>query len=197
MGVQVVGINQLASGVSGNLYIDDVWVVAGASLPSGTVTLTNPDFTSDISGWLAEVYGGASSGSGTWSWDGSNVGGHIGVLSGYQSAGQKGQLTQNVNLPYGSDDALCSVWVYSGAGAMGDTQKVYLYLYSLNSSGGMIVVSGNAILQPGGWAQGVWRELKFGYPPLTGYNAVQIVGINRPAKPTQYIYFDSVEVKQD
>jgi hypothetical protein len=80
---------------------------------------------------------------------------------------------------------------------MGDTQKVYLYLYSLNSSGGMIVVSGNAILQPGGWAQGVWRELQFGYPPLTGYSSVQLVGINRPLKPTQYIYFDTVSVKQD
>jgi hypothetical protein len=197
MGVQVVGINKPkeVSGVPGNLYIDDVWVVAGASQPSGTVTLTNPDFTTDTSGWGLEVYGGAPSGSGTWSWDGSNVGGHIGVLSGYQSAGQKGQLTQNVDLPYGSDDALCSVWVYSGAGSMSGTQKVYLYLYSLSNN--TIVVSGNAILQPGGWAQGVWRELQFGYPPLTGYNSVQLVGINKPPNPTQYIYFDTVSVKQD
>ncbi|MCX7919418.1 MAG: hypothetical protein N3A72_07385 [bacterium] len=200
MGVQVVGINPAGSGVSGNLYIDDVWVTPGAPQPSGTVSLVNAEFTSNINNWLLEPYGdagGAGPGAGTWGWVGSQAG-RNGILAGEQSAGQKGKLTQNIDLPHGTHDALCSLWVYSGATSMSDTQKVYLYLYSLNSSNGTTVIeSGNAILQPGKWNQGGWRELKFGYAPYTGYNAVQIVGINPTGKPTQYIYFDSVSIQQD
>ncbi|MCX7918676.1 MAG: hypothetical protein N3A72_03505 [bacterium] len=199
LSVQLVGINPPATGLTSNLYLDEVWVVAGAPQPTGTVTLTNAGFTSDISGWLVEPYGDANPtpGAGSWSWL-SNLDGRTGILSGYQSAGQKGKLTQAVDFPHGTNDVIGSLWVYSGAGTINDTQKVYLYIYSLNTtSGSVIIESGNAILQPGKWAQGVWRELKFGYKPLTGYHSVQIVGINRPGKPTLFIYVDSVDVKQD
>lgn len=192
LGVQVVGINPITTG---DLYIDEVWVTAGASLPSGTVTLTNPDFTSDISGWLTEIYGDGT-GTGTWTWV-SNQDGCSGVMSGTQSAGQKAKHSQIVNLPFAGRDALGSVWVYSSAGSMNDTQKVYLYIYSYDNSGySTIQETGNAILQPGKWTPGQWTQLQFGYTPLTAYNVVQLVGINPIGNPYQAIYFDDVEIKQ-
>jgi PKD repeat protein len=196
LGVQVVGINQVATGVTGRLYIDDIWVTAGAPQPTGAVTINNANFDSNISNWLVERYADGT-GSGTWSWL-SNVNGRTGIAQGSQAGGEKGKLSQVANLPFAQHDAIGSLWVYSGAGAMANTQKVYLYIYSYDNSGySNIQESGNAILQPGKWAQGTWRELKFGYSPLTNYNYIQMVGINKPGQPTQSIYFDAVSVKQD
>jgi hypothetical protein len=196
LGVQVVGIAPLGTGVvGGNLYIDDVFVNAGASQPTGNVTITNANFDSNITGWTLELYADGYS-TGTWDWTTTTDGNGICYAS--QTSGEKGKLSQVANLPYAQHDAIGSLWVYSGAAAMANTQKVYLYIYSYaNSSYANIQESGNVILQPGKWAQGVWRELKFGYSPLTNYNYVQFVGINKTGQPPQSIYFDSVSVKQD
>jgi hypothetical protein len=197
LGVQVVGINPGNSGANGNLYIDNVWVVAGAPQPSGTVTLINPDFNSNITdGWMEDLYGGALAGKGTWDWWGSDVVGRSGLMRGSQTVGQKAQHTQYVDLPYKGYDALCSVWVYSGATLPIYTQKVYLYVFSLDGSNN-IIESANAILQPGQWDPGGWRELKFGFIPLTKHNAVQLVGINKQGSGTELIYFDTVSLQQD
>lgn len=196
LGVQVVAINPITTGLRGSLYVDNIIVTAGASLPTGNVTIANSSFSSNIANWTLEVYGDGY-GTGTWGWL-NNYAGHTGLCYATQTSGQKGKISQTVSLPHAQLDATGSLWVYSGAAAKGNTQKVYLYLYSYNNiSYGSIVESGNAILEPGKWTPGVWRELKFGYAPLTNYNVVQIVGINKPGQPTQAIYFDSVTVKQD
>ncbi|MCX7919604.1 MAG: hypothetical protein N3A72_08380, partial [bacterium] len=82
------------------------------------------------------------------------------------------------------------------ATVLGQTQKVYLYLYSYDSGYTKIIESGNAILQPGKWVPGQWRQVQVGYRPLTPYNAVQLVAINPSGNPYQAIYFDAVELKQ-
>jgi hypothetical protein len=196
LGVQVVAINPITTGASGSLYVDNVIVTAGATLPSGNVTISNANFNSNISNWTVEVYGDGYS-AGTWGWLNAYTG-HTGICYATQTSGEKGKISQTVNLPYAQHDATGSIWVYSGSPTKAVTQKVYLYIYSYdNSSYSSIVESGNAILQPGKWTPGVWRELKFGYAPKTNYNVVQIVGINKVGQTTQAIYFDNVVVKQD
>jgi hypothetical protein len=194
-GVQVVGINPSSSGVTGSLYIDDIWVTAGAAQPTASMPINNASFSSSTSGWTFQVYGDATTG-GTWSWV-SSLGGYSGVLKGTQAGREKGQISQLFAFPNDENNALGSVWVYSGASSQANTQKIYLYLYCEDGSYTKIIESGNAILQPGKWTPGVWTQLQFGYIPFTPYNAVQLVGINPSGKPTQSIYFDAVEVKQD
>ncbi|MFB3896731.1 MAG: hypothetical protein ACE14V_10560 [bacterium] len=196
LSVQVVAINPITTGLRGSLYIDNVVVTAGAAQPTGSTAVKNTGFTSNISNWTLEVYGDGY-GTGTWGWL-NNYASHTGLCYATQTSGQKGKISQTVNLPYAQHDVIGSLWVYSGATAKGNIQKIYLYIYSYNNSSyDAIVESGNAILEPGKWTPGVWRELKFGYSPLTNYNVVQIVGINKAGQPTQAIYFDSVSVKQD
>jgi hypothetical protein len=194
-GVQVVGINPSSSGVTGSLYIDDIWVTAGAAQPTASMPINNANFSSSTSGWTFQVYGDATTG-GTWSWV-SSLGGYSGVLKGTQAGREKGQISQLFAFPNNEHNALGSVWVYSGASTATNTQKIYLYIYSQDAGYTKIIESGNAILQPGKWTPGVWTQLQFGYIPFTPYNAVQLVGINPSGKPTQSIYFDAVEVKQD
>ena len=196
LGVQIVGINHQANGIdNARLYIDDVIVYDGVSQSTGIVALTNPNFDTDTSGWVLENYADAI-GPGIWYWL-SYLPGHSGVLQGTQVAGEKGKMSQFANVPYAEHDAIGSVWVYSDAISLSDTQKVYLYLYSYDSGYNNIVESGNAILQPGKWTPGVWRQLQFGYTPWSAFNAVQLVGINPLGRPTQSIYFDEVLIKQD
>lgn len=195
MAVQLVSINPGNSNTYGSLYIDDIWVTPGAELPTKTITIKNPDFNTDTSDWQYQVYADGS-GLGTWSWI-STLSPRTGILQGMQSGGEKGKLSQKLILPYLQQDATGSVWVYSGAGTNGYTQKVYLYIYSYdNSAYNNIVESGNAILQPGKWIVGSWRQLKFAYVPYTAYNAIQLVSINPSGRPVEYIYFDTVEIKQ-
>jgi RHS repeat-associated protein len=195
LGVQVVGINPSSSGVTGGFYLDDVWVYAGGPQPTKTIALANPSFTSNTSGWMLQVYGD-STGTGTWSWASSGSW-HTGVLKGVQIGGQKAQESQSFSFANNENQALGSVWVYSGATSKSNTQKVYLYLYSTDTVPGKIIESGNAILQPGKWTPGIWQQVQFGYTPFTINNTVQLVAINPSGKPTQSIYFDTVEVKQD
>jgi hypothetical protein len=195
MAVQLVSINLGSSGTNGSLYVDDIWVTPGASQPTGTITINNADFNSDTSGWMFQVYADGT-GPGTWSWMNS-LDNRNGIIQGIQSGGEKGKLSQKANLPFAQHDATGSVWVYSGAGSNSNTQKVYLYIYSYNNSSfSNIIESGNAIFQPGKWTAGVWRQLRFGYAPYTAYNAIQLVAINPTGRSTQYIYFDTVEIKQ-
>ncbi|MFB3896733.1 MAG: hypothetical protein ACE14V_10570 [bacterium] len=195
MSVQLVSINPGDSGTYGSLYVDDIWVTPGVAEPIGTITIKNPSFDTDTSGWTLQVYADGTS-PGIWTWL-SNLNARSGVLLGFQSGGEKGKLSQPVNLFYTQQDAVCSVWVYSGAASSSLTQKIYLYIYSYSNSGySYIVESGNAILQPGNWPAGVWRKLQFAYAPYTSYNSVQLVGINPAGRSAQSIYFDGVEIKQ-
>jgi hypothetical protein len=192
-GVQVVGINPTTSGITGSLYLDDIWVTAGASILTTKKTITNPSFASGTTGWMIEVYGNGT-GPGTWSAL-SSWSGYTAVLKSSQLGGEKGQASQVYS---GSTSKTCgSVWVYSSATSMSNTQKVYLYIYSYDSTYGKIVESGNAILQPGKWTPGQWRQLQFEYIPFSTKNAIQIVAINPAGKPTQSIYFDEVALNQD
>ncbi|MFB3897712.1 MAG: hypothetical protein ACE14V_15580 [bacterium] len=189
LGVQVVGINMGYSGVTGSLYIDDVWVYAGAEIPTGTVTLTNSDFDSGTTGWLIQPYGDAST-AGTWS-------GWSNLLLGTQTGGEKGKISQMFNFASSGTNAGASVLVLSNASTIANTQKVYLYVYSYDSGYSKVVESANAIFQAGKWVPGVWHELQLGFIPLTGYNAVQIVGINPIGSPNQSLYFDEVIVETE
>ncbi|MDI6785013.1 MAG: hypothetical protein QME64_13085, partial [bacterium] len=195
LAVQVVGINPGSSGVTGSLYVDDILVLSGAAQSTTSVTLTNPSFNTNTAGWFFQPYGDAST-AGTWSWV-SSLSGRSGLLRGTQSAGQKGKISQLFSSSTALGNMQGSVWVYSSASSMTNTQKVYLYVYSYDSGYTKIIESGNAILQPGKWTPGQWQQIRFGYTPFTKYNAVQLVGINPSGKPSQSIYFDSVEVKQD
>jgi len=195
LSVQVVGINPVTSGVTGNIYFDEVWVYAGAPQPVTNLTLTNPNFDTDTAGWIFQLYADGT-GPGTWSWL-SNWAAHSGVLQGYQLGGEKGKASQLLNVPNAGHDALVSVWVYSGAGSASVSQKVYLYLYSYDSTTTKVIESGNVILASGRWNPGEWRLHQFVCKPLTTYNAAQIVGINPAGRPTQSIYFDEVVIKQD
>ncbi|MFB3896732.1 MAG: carbohydrate binding domain-containing protein [bacterium] len=198
IGVQVVAINPITTAVSGSLYIDNVFITAGASQPTGIVGINNASFDSTIGGWVLESYADATAtGAGTWDWV-SFYQGQNGVCYASQTSGQKGKMSEGANVTYAQHDAIGTIWVYSDATLQANTQKVYLYIYSYDNSGySNIQESGNAILQPGKWTQGVWRPLKFGYSPLTNYNIIQFVGINPVGKPSQSIYFDEVSVKQD
>jgi hypothetical protein len=194
LGVQVVGINPGTSGVTGSLYVDDIQVLAGSAQPTTTLAITNPSFSSNIAGWLFQPYGDATA-LGTWSWV-SSLSGRSGLLQGTQSGGEKGKGSQPFSSSTALSNMLGSVWVYSSATTATNTQKIYLYIYSYDSSG-TIIESGNAILQSGKWTPGQWQQLQFGYTPYSRYNAVQLVGINPSGKPTQSLYFDTVELKQD
>jgi parallel beta-helix repeat protein len=200
LGVQVVAINPGSSGVSGSLYIDNVWVYPGSpwvtrSYGATQIPIVNGSFDTSAAGWMVEVYGNGS-GTGTWSWDTGWLG-KSGVFKVVQSGGQKGQASQLFNFPSEERNASASVWVYSSATSSGNTQKVYLYLYSFDSSYATVIESGNAILQPGMWTPNQWREVKFGYTPISSNNAVQIVAINQSGKPSANIYFDDIAVNQD
>jgi PKD repeat protein len=195
LSVQVVGINPATSGVNGSIYFDEVWVYAGAPQPITNLTIINPNFDTNTAGWMFEKYADGT-GPGTWSWLANQVG-HSGVLQGYQNGGEKGKASQLLNVPNVGHDALVSVWVYSGAGAVNLSQKVYLYLYSYDASYAKVIESGNVILGSGRWTPNEWRLLQFTCKPSTIYNAAQIVGINPAGRPTQSIYFDTVSVKQD
>jgi hypothetical protein len=192
LGVQVVGINPTNSSVTGSLYIDDIWVYTSAPQTTTPIILNNSSFSAGTVGWMYQIYGNAT-GAGTWSGL-SSWSSHTAVLKGTQAGGEKGKASQLYSAS--TSNTLGSVWVYSGATSINNTQKVYLYLYSYNSSYTTIIESGNAILQPGKWTPGQWRQLQFGYTPFTQYNAVQLVGINPTGNPNQAIYFDAVEVKQ-
>ncbi|MFB3896963.1 MAG: SBBP repeat-containing protein, partial [bacterium] len=56
LGIQVVGINPASTSITGSIYIDDVWVYAGAAEPTETVTLSNPSFDSGTTDWLVQNY---------------------------------------------------------------------------------------------------------------------------------------------
>ena len=195
LGVQVVGINPASSGVSGSLYIDYIWVYDGAPEPATPVVINNSSFDAGTTGWLVAIYGDGT-GTGTWS-QLSTWFGHNGVLRVNQAGGEKAKLSELFGFANSVNPASGSVWVYSGASGVSQSQKVYLYLYNYDSSFNQIIESGNAILQPGKWSPGEWRNLQFVYPPLTRYNAVQVVGINPLGNPMEPIYFDTVAVKQD
>jgi uncharacterized protein YdeI (BOF family) len=200
LGIQVVGINPTTSKITGNIYFDDVWVYPAPPqvercYGATPVSLINQSFDTNTTGWLVELYGDGT-GIGTWSWV-SSWSGRSGIIKGTQSGGQKAKVSQLYNSPSATKNAMASVWVYSGATTQSNTQKVYLYLYSYDSGYKKILESGNGILYTGQWTPGQWRELKFGYTPMSAYNAVQVVAINITGKPTQSIYFDSVAVDQD
>ncbi|MDI6783949.1 MAG: hypothetical protein QME64_07630 [bacterium] len=193
LAVQVVGINSASSGVTGGFYVDEIWVTSGAVQPTTPISLTNGSFDSGTTGWLVETYADGV-GSGTWT-PLSTWWGHTAVLFGTQTSGEKAKISQLFNLP-SINTALASVWVYSGATTTNQTQKVYLYVYSYDNGTTKIIESGNAILQPGKWTPNQWRQVQFGYTPLTQFNAVQVVGINPVGRPNESIFFDEVVIKQ-
>ena len=193
LSIQVVGINPGSSGVTGGFYVDEIWVTTGAIQPTTPISLTNGSFDSGITGWLVETYADGV-GPGTWT-PLSTWWGHTGVFFGTQTSGEKAKISQLFNFPSG-DTALASVWVYSGATTTNQTQKVYLYVYSYDNSVTKIIESGNAILQLGKWNPNQWRQVQFGYTPLTQSNAVQVVGINPVGRPNESIFFDEVVIKQ-
>jgi hypothetical protein len=192
LGVQLVGINPTTSGITSSLYLDDIWVYAGAQNLTTKKTITNPSFASGTTGWPIEVYADGT-GPGTWSAL-SSWSGHTAVLRSVQLGGQKGKASQLYSAS--TSKTLGSIWVYSSATSMSNTQKIYLYIYSYDSSYTKIVESGNAILQSGKWTPGTWRQLQFEYIPSSTKNAVQFVGINPSGKPTGTLYFDEVELMQ-
>jgi hypothetical protein len=200
LGVQVVGINPSSSGVWGSLYIDDIFVYPAPPqvercYGATAIPLTNASFDTAIAGWYIEIYGDGT-GAGNWSWL-SIWADRIGILHGSQTSGQKAKVSQLFSFPNAGKNASASVWVYSSATTQNNTQKVYLYLYSYASGSTKIMESGNGILYAGQWTPGEWRQIKFGYTPMSKFNAVQVVGINPSGNPTQSIYFDEVAVDQD
>ncbi|MDI6783626.1 MAG: hypothetical protein QME64_05960, partial [bacterium] len=201
LGIQVVAINPTSSAVTGSMYIDDVYIYPAAPevykcRGVNSVGIANRGFYDGLNSWIIEPYGDATA-SGTWDIYNDGWDNHWQLLRGTQAAGQKGKISQLIDLSYvqgiGQKNAAAAVWVYSGATAQNNSQKVYLYLYSLNSTGTKVIESGNAILQPGKWTPQQWIQLRFGYTPMTGYNSIQLVSINPSGKPTQSIYFDDVE----
>jgi uncharacterized lipoprotein YddW (UPF0748 family) len=194
LAVQFVGINPVNSGLIEKLYLDYLWVYEGAPIPAGSVVVNNSSFDAGTTGWMVSIY---ADGTGIGSWSSvTSWSGHTGVLKGIQAGGEKTKFSQLFAFATVTSPVSGSVWVYSGAGNQNYSQKTYLYLYCYDSSYNQIIESGNAILQPGKWAVGEWRELKFGYIPLTKTNAVQVVGINPVGNPSETIYFDAVNVIQ-
>ncbi|MFB3895066.1 MAG: SBBP repeat-containing protein [bacterium] len=186
LGVQVVAINPTNSNATGSLYLDDIWVYAATPQGTTPILLTNPSFDTGTVGWMYAIYADGT-GPGIWSeWSG--------FLIGSQAGGEKGRVSQIYSSS--TSNSLGSVWIYSGATAANNTQKIYLYIYSYDSEYTTIIGSGNAILQPGKWIPGEWRQLQFEYTPFTVYNAVQLVSINPIGNPYQAIYFDEVVIKQ-
>ncbi|MFB3897804.1 MAG: hypothetical protein ACE14V_16055 [bacterium] len=198
LGVQVVGINPTSSGVTANIYFDDIEVERMA--PNGyggstSVSIVNPTFTSDTDSWLVQVYADGT-GPGTWSWA-TGWYGRTGLLKATQNGGQKGKASQVCSAPAANKNAVASVWVYSAATSNSNTQKVYLYFYSYDGAYTKVMESGNGILQAGKWTKGEWQKIWFGYTPMTKYNAVQVVAIDPAGRPTQSIYFDSISISQE
>jgi hypothetical protein len=186
VGVQLVAINQGSSGVSGQLYADYIWVSAGA--PKPTTVIFSDTFGSGTAGWFFQIYGDATS-AGVWSNVTSNL-----IIT--QTGGQKGQASYLFGFPSTGHSVLASVWVYSTASSMNNTQKVYLYVFDNGSTFTPVIASGNAILQPRKWTPGQWRQLQFGYIPVSIYNSVQLVGINPAGNSLAGLYFDTLEIKQ-
>ncbi|MDI6784613.1 MAG: PKD domain-containing protein, partial [bacterium] len=188
LAVQLVAINKSYSGITGCLCVDYIRVYPGASQPLTIVTT----FTfEDTTGWVLEPYGDAAF-AGVWTWVYSNL-----ILS--QDSGMKGKASQNCILKPG-EPALISAWVYSDASTIDKAQKVYLYCYDNTSGYTQIIDSGNVILQPKKWTPEQWHQLQFVYIPVSEYNTVQLVGINRnPADDGLWeaLYFDEVQVKQE
>ncbi|MFB3897898.1 MAG: SBBP repeat-containing protein, partial [bacterium] len=116
LSVQVVSINPTNSGVTGSLWIDDIWVTPGGPQSATTINLTNPSFDEGTVGWIYDIY---ADGIGTGVWSGWN-----GLLLGTQAGGEKCKISQVYSVF--PNQTLGSVWVYSGATSMLDTQKVYL-----------------------------------------------------------------------
>jgi hypothetical protein len=193
LGVQLVSINPTTSGVTGHLYLDYIRVTPGVSHVTSAVVLNNSSFDAGTTGWMLQLYAGGS-GIGSWS-QVSSLSGHTGLVRGTQTGGQKAKLSQLYSAD--TDPTLATVWVYSSATSKSNTQKVYLYVYSYDSAFGKVIESGNGILQAGKWNPGQWRQIQFGYTPLTEYNAVQVVGINPIGNPSESIYFDAVDLKQE
>jgi hypothetical protein len=199
VGLQVVGINNSSSGTIGNMYIDDILVYAASAdfdrpLGKMNIPISNADFDSNISDWMVQVYADGT-GPGVWSWL-NNVAGHNGVIQCNQAGGERGKVSQLFNLPVAKKTVTAKIWVYSDARNKDYTQKVYLYLYSYDSTYKKIIENGNAILQAGQWTPGVWRELKLGCIPFTTYNSIQFVSINPNGNASSSIYFDNIEVLQ-
>ncbi|MFB3895552.1 MAG: hypothetical protein ACE14V_04540 [bacterium] len=190
---QVVGINNLGTGVTGSLYVDYLLVDTGFTESTTPVILNNASFDAGLAGWTLQSYADATA-PGTWSAV-TGLAGHTGIVQGSQNSGEKGKLSQLYSAPTSRTDA--TAWVYSAAVSMLDTQKVYLYVYSYDSMFSKVIGSGNAIFQPGRWIPGQWQQLQFGYKPITEFNAVQVVGINPAGKPIDSIYFDEVQLKQE
>lgn len=190
LAVQVVGINICGVGTIAHLWMDDIWVYTGVSKATMQLGLNNPSFSSGTGWWNYQVYADGA-GPGIWSIC-STWYGYRGVLEGLQAGGDKGKISQLYSAP--TENTIASVWVFSGASTMNTTQKVYLYIYSYDSGYTKIIESGNATLQAGKWAPGEWRQLQFGYLPLTEYNAVQVVAINPTGNPEQAIYIDNIEL---
>jgi hypothetical protein len=193
LAVQVVGINNSGVGIIAHLWMDDIWVYASAPKATFQLPLNNPSFSSGTGYWEYQVYADGT-GPGIWSLCSSWYG-YRRVLEGLQAGGEKGKVSQLYSASIKT--TLASVWVYSSASTINSTQKVYLYVYSFDSGYTKIMESGNAVLQPGKWIPGEWRQLQFGYIPLTNYNAVQIVAINPTGNPSQSIYFDNIELLVD
>ncbi|MDI6784884.1 MAG: hypothetical protein QME64_12430, partial [bacterium] len=153
LAVQVVSINNSRSQVTSGFYADEIWVYAGVASATTTVTIANAGFDAGTTGWLVQIYGDGT-GAGSWS-------GWSGLLLGTQSGGEKAKVSQLFSFTGSGIDAIASVKVLSGATTLNNSQKVYLYIYSCDSGYTKIIESSNAILQPGKWTPGVWRDLKF------------------------------------
>jgi hypothetical protein len=188
LGVQVVVINPQDTGVSGSVYLNDIWVYEGAPYVRSSISLSNPSFDDGTTGWILEPYSNASY-AGYWTGDWS-------VLALTQDGGMKGKASQLFHLSSAMKPVSVSAWVYSDATTVNETQKVYASLYAYDSGYTKIIESGNAILQPGKWTPNEWHQIQFEFIPSTNYNAVQLIGINPIGNPWSTIYFDDVEVKQ-
>jgi hypothetical protein len=198
LGVQVVGINPSNSTATGSIYFDDIEVERMA--PKGysgstSVSIVNPTFTSNTNGWLVQVYSDGT-GPGTWSWA-TGWYGRSGLLKATQNGGEKGKASQLCTAPSANKNVVVSARMFSTATTNSNTQKVYLYFYSYDSGYTKIIESGNGILQAGKWSKGYWQQIRFGYSPMTKYNAVQVVAIDPAGKPLESIYFDDVFISQE
>jgi PKD repeat protein len=185
LGVQLVAINPSSSGVEGGICADNIWVSPGA--PQPTNIFFSESFDIGTASWIFQSYGDAAA-AGTWLNETSNL-----ILS--QAAGEKGKASCFFGFSTSGKNVQASMWVYSSANAMSNTQKVYLYIYDQTAGYLQIIDSGNAILQAGKWAPGQWRQLQFGFKPTGIYNTVQLVGINPVGNNPAELYFDNVVIK--
>lgn len=194
LGVQLVSINSSGSGIWGSLYFDDIWIYPAAPLVerccgATKVSLSNPSFERGTSDWFLEPYSNSQS-AGVWTtaWS---------VLALTQYGGDRGKASHIFQLSKVNKNASASAWVYSDATSQSEIQKIYLSLYSYDSSYSKIIESGNAVLYPGKWSPGQWQQLQFGYTPVSNYNAIQLVGINPFNNSWATLYFDEMEINQD